>query len=84
VLAIEHLSGLIAEPGHLQLVDLEPVDIYGIDDLANVSVRIRLNHGESALAIDLKTLSGGDIRVVCDLELAAKDSDDSADEEIVN
>ena len=84
MLTIEHLSGLIAESGHLQLVDLEPVNLNGIDDLANVSVCIRLNHGESALAIDLKTLSGGHIRVVSDLELAAKDGDDSTDEEIVN
>ena len=84
MLTIEHLSGLIAESGHLQLVDLEPVNIDGVYDLANVSVGIRLDHGEGALAIDLETLSCGHIRVVSDLELAAKHGDDSADEEIVD
>ena len=84
MLTIEHLSGLIAESGHLQLVNLEPVNINGVDDLANVSICIRLDHGEGALAIDLETLSCGNIRVVIDLELAAKHGNDCADEEIVD
>jgi hypothetical protein len=84
MLAIEHLSGLIAESGHLQLVNLEPVNINGVDDFANISVCVRLDHGEGALAIDLETLSCGNIRVVSDLELAAKHGDDCADEEIVD
>ena len=83
MLAIEYLRGLITESGHLQFVDSEAIDINGIDDLAHVSVSIGLDHGECALAVNLETLSGGDIRVVSDLKLATKHSYNGTNEEVI-
>ncbi len=82
MLSIEFSRGGSAEAGHLHLRDFESVSIHCINDFTNISVSIRLNHAKCALSIDLKSLSGGNITIVSDLELTAIDSDDGTHEEV--
>ena len=82
VLSVELLSCITVKAGHLQLVDLETTALDSTDDGAHLSVAVRLDHSESALARSFEIAAGMDITVVHDTEHAREDSDVGSNVEV--
>ena len=73
MLSVELLTVAQTHSSHSYIRDDEPISLNNRDNLADVLVAVRLDHGESLLFLDLKPLSRENVSVVYNLELSAED-----------
>ena len=79
VLTIENLRSVAIETRHLKLINLKATALNSTDDRAHLSVAIRLDHSESALARRFEISAGVDVTIVHDSEHTRENSDLSSD-----
>lgn len=83
VLSVEGLSRLPAEARHLKLIDHEPLALNKINNLAHLSVAVRLDHGERSLSLLFEVSTSGHIAIIDDFQDTREDRDLCPNEKVV-
>jgi len=73
MLSVELGDRVFVEFGHLELIDLETPLLNGINDLAHLLIRIRLDHSEGGFSLNRLLLGSCDVPVFLHFKHSGED-----------